>query len=368
MEAMAQCTLCNASSKYIAKELGVCLKCIRERPEEALKVTMEAHKGSRAEFGLPAEPPKDPRGIPCRICVNECRIPEGGTGYCGLRKNKKGRLCGASPEKGKLSWYHDPLPTNCVGDWVCAGGTGAGYPDYAYSSGPERGYSNLAVFFQACSFNCLYCQNWHFRNESLKPCTGTVHHLVSDVDAKTSCICYFGGDPVPQLPFTLRASRIAVEENRGRILRICWETNGSMHHGLLDRMVALAMNSGGCIKFDLKAWDDNLHVSLTGNTNRRTIENFARAGGRIEERPVPPLLVANTLLVPGYIDEEEIRNISDFIASVDKGIPYSLLGFYPHFRMSDLPVTSKDFALKCKEIAEAAGLERVKIGNVHLLS
>ena len=40
---------------------------------------------------------------------------------------------------------------------------------------------------------------------------------------------------------------------------------------------------------------------------------------------------------------------------------------FPRFRMSGRPVTSKNFALKCKEIAEAAGLKRVKIGNVHLL-
>jgi len=69
-------------------------------------------------------------------------------------------------DAGKLSWYHDPLPTNCVGDWVCAGGTGAGFPDYANCPGPERGYKNLAVFFHACSFNCLYCQNWQFRKET----------------------------------------------------------------------------------------------------------------------------------------------------------------------------------------------------------
>jgi hypothetical protein len=42
--------------------------------------------------------------------------------------------------------------------------------------------------------------------------------------------------------------------------------------------------------------------------------------------------------------------------------------YYPHLRMSDLPVTSKDFALECKEIVEAAGLKRVQIGKVHLLS
>ncbi|MBI5966856.1 MAG: radical SAM protein, partial [Deltaproteobacteria bacterium] len=260
---MAQCKLCNAANRSISKELGVCLKCIRERPEEALPIALQAHKKSRATFGLPPEAPKDPQGIACNICVNECSIPEGGLGYCGLRKNVGGRLTGVSPKEGKLSWYHDPLPTNCVADWVCPGGTGAGYPEYACSSGPEYGHKNLAVFFQACSFNCLFCQNWHFRNETLRPKTTSISSLVSDVDGRTSCICYFGGDPAPQLPFSLEASRKALEENKGRILRICWETNGSMHKNLLDEMIKLALDSGGCIKFDLKAWNENLNIALT---------------------------------------------------------------------------------------------------------
>jgi len=166
---MAECKLCNIASNDISKEIGVCLKCIRERPADALPIAMPAHVRSRAAFGLPEKPPKDPQGIPCTICVNECKIPENGMGYCGLRRNERGKLKGVSPKKGRLSWYHDPLPTNCVGDWVCAGGTGTGYPEYAYCSGPEYGYKNLAVFFHACSFNCLYCQNWHFRKETLKP-------------------------------------------------------------------------------------------------------------------------------------------------------------------------------------------------------
>lgn len=76
------------------------------------------------------------------------------------------------------------------------------------------------------------------------------------------------------------------------------ETNGSMHPGLLDEMTKLALSSAGCIKFDLKAWDDNFHMALTGNGNKRTLENFSRAGRKTSLRAVPPLLIANTLLVP----------------------------------------------------------------------
>jgi pyruvate formate lyase activating enzyme len=365
---VAECKLCNIASNDISKEIGVCFKCIRERPADALPVAMQAHVKSRAAFGLPEKPPKDTQGIPCKICVNECRIPIDGMGYCGLRKNEGGKLAGVSPVEGKLSWYHDPLPTNCVGDWVCAGGTGAGYPEYAYCSGPEYGYKNLAVFFQACSFNCLYCQNWQFRKATIKPRTKSVQRLVSDMDEKISCICYFGGDPAPQTPFALKVSRLAIEQKKGRILRICWETNGSMHPELLDDMTELSLSTGGCIKFDLKAWDDNLHMALTGNTNKRTLENFSRVGKKIGPRAIPTLLIANTLLVPGYIDEIEIKNIARFIASIDSDIPYSMLAFYPHFYMSDMPLTKKVFAERCLAVAKEEGLKNVRIGNVHLLA
>jgi pyruvate formate lyase activating enzyme len=364
---MSTCITCGKSSKFISKALNLCLECIRKKPEETYPLIEEIHAKSRIPFGLPPEPPKDPHGVPCNICVNECKIPDGQSGYCGLRKNEEGKLIGVSPENGNLSWYHDPLPTNCVGDWVCAGGCGSGYPDYAYSSGPEYGYKNLAVFFQACSYNCLFCQNWHFREEVFISRKRNIRELVYSVDKKTSCICYFGGDPSPQLLFAIKASKLAREENKGRILRICWETNGTMNWGLLKEALKLSLESGGCIKFDLKAWNENLNIALTGVTNKRTIENFSLAAEKIKERPDPPLVIASTLLIPGYIDEEEIRNIANFIASHDKNIPYALLAFYPHFYMSDLPLTSRVFANRCLKIAKEAGLINVRVGNIHLL-
>ncbi|NWF54879.1 MAG: radical SAM protein [Syntrophaceae bacterium] len=364
---MTRCRLCNLASNLISREINVCANCLKTRPDEALPLAMEAHRKSRAAYHLPEAPPKDDGGIPCNLCVNECRIPEGGLGYCGLRENRAGKITGVSAEEGKLSWYFDPLPTNCVADWVCAGGIGAGFPKYAHCEGPERGFKNLAVFFHACTFNCLYCQNWNFREETLKPRMTAVSRLVSDVDERTSCICYFGGDPAAQLPFSLTASRKALARKRKEILRICWETNGSMHPNLLEEMIEIALGSGGCIKFDLKAWDENLHRALTGITNRRTLENFRRAGERIPNRPVPPLVIASTLLVPGYVEEEEVRSIARFIAAINPEIPYSLLAFYPHFFMSDLPLIHKAAAQESLKVAQKEGVRNARIGNIHLL-
>jgi pyruvate formate lyase activating enzyme len=136
---------------------------------------------------------------------------------------------------------------------------------------------------------------------------------------------------------------------------------------LLDEMVEMALGSGGCIKFDLKAWNDAVHRALTGNTNRRTLENFKRAAAAIAERPSPPLLVASTLLVPGYIDAQEVGQIAGFIAAIDPDIPYSLLGFHPAFLFSDLPATSNTQAQACLLAAQARGLTNVRIGNRHVL-
>jgi pyruvate formate lyase activating enzyme len=191
--------------------------------------------------------------------------------------------------------------------------------------------------------------------------------LTQAADSRTSCICFFGGDPTPQLPHAIKVSQNAIERAKGRIFRICWETNGSMNPDLLKVMVDLSLSSGGCIKFDIKAWNDCLHTALCGVSNERTKRNFERVAQRLEQRPEPPLLIASTLLVPGYIDEKEVWEISKWIASLNPDIPYALLAFYPQFLFKDLPVTPRSLALRCKEVAEGEGLRRVRVGNLHLL-
>jgi len=361
------CLRCGRESGEISKALKLCLHCIRDHGDEVLAWIEEAHGNVRRPFDLPLRPPQDPEGVSCGICCNECRIPEGGQGYCGVRRNRGGVLEGVTPEEGNLAWYYDSLPTNCVADWVCPGGSPSGYPRFSYTRGAEYGYKNLAVFYQSCSFDCLFCQNWSYRQRVHEGERVSARKLAQFVDDQTSCICFFGGDPTPQLPHSLLTSRIALEQCPDRILRICWETNGSMNPSLCEEMAEIAFASGGCIKFDLKAWNESLHIALCGVSNKGTMENFAYVARWAAKRPDPPLLIASTLLIPGYTDEDEIRGISRMIASVNPEIPYALLAFYPQFHFNDLPTTARSHALKCKEIAEEAGLKRVRIGNTHLL-
>ena len=350
---MPTCVCCGRSSPLIASTLGACADCIRRKPDEVLPHITRLHRETRAEFGLPESPPQSTGGVHCPLCVNACTIGEKEMGYCGLRTVREGKMVhlAGTRQRGVLHWYHDRLPTNCVADWVCPGSR-------------QRGYVNLAVFYGACSFNCLFCQNWYFRSLNPEDDAMSASELADAADARTFCACYFGGDPSPQLPHALATSRLLAE----RGVTVCWETNGSMNPELLRRAVEISLRTGGCIKFDLKAWSQPLHLALTGATNSRSLENFALAASYISQRPDSPVLVASTLLIPGYIDIEEIKRIASFIASVNLDIPYALLGFHPNFYIHDLPRTSVRHAEEAERVARAAGLRNVRLGNRHLLS
>jgi pyruvate formate lyase activating enzyme len=303
------------------------------------------------------------------MCANQCRIPEGGKGYCGLRRNENNSLVDMARDSGIVECYYDPLPTNCVAAWCCPGCTGVGYPRYSHSPhGPEYGYKNLAVFYGSCTFDCLFCQNWHYRENTLRLSPRmTPEELAGRVDEKTSCICYFGGDPSSQAAHAIKTSRLALEKAGSDILRICFESNGNFSRWALRRIAELSLESGGSIKFDIKAWDENLNIALCGVSNRAPLENFERLAAYLEKRRTPPLLAASTLLVPGYVDALEVERIAEYIAGLSPDIPYSLLAFHPHYKMNDLPTTSWETARECLAAAEKH-LTNVRLGNVHLLS
>ncbi len=366
---MTPCRRCGSTDKIISPRLGYCASCIRSHFNQVWPDIQALHHESRRAFGLPVAPPQDPQGKSCTLCFHACRIPEGGYGFCGARRVAGGQLRGGNPAGAGLSHYNDPLPTNCVADWFCPGGTGRGYPRYAHCPGAERGYVNLAVFYHACNFNCLFCQNWHYKRATFRGEKVSAADLAAAVGPRTACICYFGGDPTPQLPHALAVSRLALAaaQKAERLLRICWETNGAMQERWLKPLVDSVLDNGGIIKFDLKAFSEEIHLALCGVSNAQTLKNFAHLAARLGERPQVPLICASTLMVPGYVDLDEIHGLARFLATLNPDIPYSLLGFYPQFYLNDLPVTSRDFAFKARQVAQEAGVKQVHLGNLHLL-
>lgn len=347
------CILCHSQSDLISQTIGVCTNCLRHNYPLVKSHLEEIHIKERKEFNLPGRPPQAEEGTQCALCSNECQINEGEFGFCGLRTVHNGRLIhlAGTPARGLLHWYRDPLPTNCVADWVCEGSH-------------HLGDHNLAVFYSSCTADCLFCQNWHYRQSKPgKDRTVSAQELAKVANSRTFCVCFFGGDPSSQMPHSLATSKRLAQQG----VRICWETNGMLHPKLLERALEYSLDSGGCIKFDLKALDEGIHRALTGVSNQRTLENFAQAGVKSVERSNPPLVIASTLLIPGYVDAEEVRAIAAFIASINADIPYALLAFAPSFFMPDLPPTTVSHAIAAKRAAHQAGLSNVRIGNRHLL-
>ncbi len=338
-----ECLICGNKNREISSTLGVCLSCIRNKPKKALILTKHAHEKTRESYNLPPEPPNDTDGIQCAICVNKCKIGEGKKGYCGLRRNENGKLI--HPTEGILHTYYDPLPTNCCASWFCPGSKEVGY--------------NLAVFPFGCSFDCVFCQN--YEHKFIEKADRISRDTLVQVAEKANCICYFGGTPEPQLPFLIKATEKILENSQKRI---CWEWNGTGNPQLVKKAAGLSHISDGVIKFDLKAYDRNLNIALTGRPNDRILQNFRMISENFQKKN---LLTATTLLVPGYIDVVEIEKIARFIAGLNADIPYSLLAFHPDYKMNDMPVTSRKTALECYNVAKK-NLNYVNIGNKHLLN
>jgi pyruvate formate lyase activating enzyme len=312
----------------------------------------ERHKQIRAEYGLPAEPPKSEGGIRCDLCSNECKMKEGERSYCGLKANVNGKLRSfTSSEHALVHMYTDPIPTNCCAAWFCPGSS-------------QFGKENIAVFFYACNFDCLFCQNASHKDLGVAK-TLNINDFVSSVKTNENayCVCYFGGSPEPQLPFAIRASETILEDTE---VRICWEWNGCGNRNLVKHAAEISRKSSGIVKFDLKAFDPNLSIALSGVLNSRAYENFELIAEQFFENSAPPVLTATTLLVPFYVDDKEVENIASFIAGINPNIPYSLLVFHPDFYMRDMPITPREQVQRCYDAARRH-LKNVNIGNKQLL-
>jgi len=326
-----KCKLCG--NETYTDTIPICPKCAKT--EKALEFVSKLHEGIDKIKG---------KGLgKCRLCSNECGFDD--EGLCGLRIVYDGKMRSlVNSNKAILSYYEDPLPTNCCNAWFCEGSKLKGV--------------NLAVFYYGCNFDCLYCQNWSHKFISEKNLVTVEEMVKRAMPERVKCICHFGGSPEPQLPFAIKFSE---EVLKRRKIMICWEWNGAGRTPLALKAAKLSHESNGTVKFDLKAWNPYLHQILTGRSNEQTLRNFEKIFDRY-----PEVLSATTLLVPYYVDEEEVEGIARFISSLSDEIPYSLLIFHPDFRLSDMPITPKSQVKRCYEVAKRY-LKRVHIGNLHLL-
>ncbi|TFG09892.1 radical SAM protein [Candidatus Thorarchaeota archaeon] len=353
---MMKCPNHSDEKQIASKNIGYCGNCLIGHPER-LRGAEEAHESLREKMGLVPKVSRDGETT-CAECGNHCRLENGELGFCGLRTARAGRIIERYQDSTIISWYRDPLPTNCVADWVCP------VREQRYTINGKRRH-NLAVFYGSCNSDCFFCQNSSYKDmmRDGRPLM-TPDQLASMTDETTACLCFFGGDPSCNAEHSIETARRAKEITD---VTICYETNGNISKKWLQPIADIVQRHGGTIKFDLKAVSGEIYTALTGISNSTVLRNFqvlAKRGRNCDGE----FLVASILLVPGYVGTKEVRRVSQFIADCDDTIPTALLGFQPHHWMRDLPRTSRRHAERAKEVAEEAGLKNVRIGNRGLLS
>jgi len=71
-----------------------------------------------------------------------------------------------------------------------------------------------------------------------------------------------------------------------------------------------------------------------------------------------------SLLIPGWVETEQIEKIASLLAGVDQSIPFTLLAFFPQYQMKHVSAPNLEQILSAYEAARAAGLDQVRLGNL----
>jgi len=222
---------------------------------------------------------------------------------------------------------------------------------------PPESYT---VFMAGCNFKCLNCQNWTIsqypdngsdQREDESP-EDLADECVKNLDSLSARlmgadrIFFSGGEPTIHLPYI---ERVVKETRKIRPeTRINFDTNGYMTERSLERVLRFTTS----ITFDLKAYDDEVHLALTGASSRPVLRNAEYIGRHAKDR-----LWEYRILVIPKINEDEIEPLAKFIADIDPSLPVCFLAFRPNFALENHPGAGRRLMDHCVRIAKQAGLK-----------
>ncbi len=274
--------------------------------------------------------------IQCFACGHRCPIPEGKAGICKVRFNESGKL--------KVPWGYvgalqdDPIEKK---------------PFFHALPGARA----LSFGMLGCDFHCAYCQNWVTSQALRDPEAVSDLYPMSAKDivqlaVKRDCQVIASTYNEP-----LITSEWAVEifkEAKKAGLVTAYVSNGNATPEVLDYLRPWL----DLYKVDLKSFNDQHYRELGG-----TLENVCRSIKDIYERGI--WLETLTLLISGFNDSgEEIKKLTEFIASVSPDIPWHVTAFHQDYKMMDRSNTRADQLLCAAEIGKRAGLRYIYAGNL----
>ena len=273
--------------------------------------------------------------IQCLVCPHNCKIAEGRTGICGVRKNNGKEI--ELITYGVISGYAlDPVEKKPLYHF---------YP----------GYNILSVGSYGCNMRCDFCQNYHI---SQSVTLRSSREMLPDdlVDAaleasKNIGLAFTYNEPTIWLEY-IRDAGIAAK-NAG--LKTVLVSNGYVNKEPLSEIIGFI----DAFNIDLKAFNDSSYKMLTGaglEPVRSSLKQIASAGKHLE---------ITSLIIPGHNDKPgEMISQTEWIAGeLGRNVPLHLSRYYPMYKRDD-PATSQDTLEKLYEIASER-LDHVYLGNTH---
>lgn len=271
--------------------------------------------------------------VQCFLCPHHCRVQEGKTGICRVRKNIDGTLYALT--YGKVtSLALDPVEKK---------------PLYHFHPGRYI----LSIGSVGCNFRCPFCQNWHISQAS--PEEYVLHEITKETllrvarERDSLGISFTYNEPLVWWEFVYDVAVLFQAEGLKNVL----VTNGYIEEEPLRELLPLidAMN------IDLKSMEETFYQRYCRAKLApvlATIEAAWKAGVHVE---------LTHLVVTGLNDTlEGIQKLVDWVAGLSPFIPLHISRYFPAYQLSN-PPTSVAFLEKAFQIAREK-LSFVYLGNV----
>ncbi len=277
--------------------------------------------------------------ILCEACSQRCKLKEGEYGICGVRKveNSKLRLLTYSLA---AAFNIDPIEKK---------------PLFHFLPSSKV----LSVGTVGCNFSCKFCQNadisqypkeHNFRVAGTNLPPQKIVETAKEYDSPS--IAYTYNEPAVFFEYAYDTAKLAHQKG----LKNIFVTSGYETHKAIDTIAPYldAMN------IDLKSFNDKFYQDICGARLKPVLEciKYAHSKGIWIE--------ITTLLIPSHNDsDEEIKKMAQFIADIDKSIPWHVSAFYPQYKMKNTPPTPPSTLTRAYETGKEAGLYYVYVGNIN---
>jgi pyruvate formate lyase activating enzyme len=272
----------------------------------------------------------------CRLCAHQCRLPEGVTGICHVRKNIAGVLYSLNSDH-VIARHMDPIEKK---------------PLYHFLPGS----STFSIAAMGCNFSCRFCQNHsismvaderEISGETISP-----ERLVRQaLKSRASSISYTYTEPTVFFELMLETARLAHQQGIKNVM----VSNGYM----TGRALSLLGPFLDAANIDLKAFNEKFYKKYCSARLQPVLETISAM------RATGIWLEITTLLIPGLNDDrQEIKQLIAFLLELDDGMPWHVSRFFPQYQMQNIPQTAQDAIHGFLSLGAEMGLKYLYGGNL----